>query len=247
MLWHCGMPKPGEPMGVPHSGRQVDCFGKFTAGRNAGGITLRKASMRTKKAVKQLSKAETLIATVGNRYTQSTPHLRELLDSASAIIAQAKTSLDANSASSAQKSAQFTKKHVRSRGTEAAATPKFTGNKTDFIRALVESRGASGAVPKEIAEVFTARHIDRTDNLIYNALNALVKRKKLIKKADRYFSVSVGSNAKSITPTKQRISPEGLKRTVQANKRRSKLGPAKKGIGPRKARGMKAPARKATA
>ena len=102
-------------------------------------------------------------------------------------------------------------------------------------------------MPKEIAEVFTARHIDRTDNLIYNALNALVKRKKLIKKADRYFSVSVGSNAKSITPTKQRISPEGLKRTVQANKRRSKLGPAKKGIGPRKARGTKAPARKATA
>ena len=177
--------------------------------------------MRTKKAVKQLSKAETLITTVASRYTQSTPHLRKLLDSASAIIGQAKGSLNGKSTPSARQPAQSTKRHVQPSGSEAAAvTPESTGNKTDFIRALVEACGTSGAVPKDIAEVFTSRHIDRTKNLIYNALSALVKQKKLKKRADRYFSASVGSNAKSIVPKKQRISPEGVKRIVQADKRR---------------------------
>ncbi|HEX4168016.1 MAG TPA: hypothetical protein VHZ55_21330, partial [Bryobacteraceae bacterium] len=76
------------------------------------------------------------------------------------------------------------------------------------------------AVPKDIAEVFTARHIGRSENLIYNALSTLVKQKKLKKQGGRYFATSIKSNAKSVAQQKQRISPQGLKRIVQANKRR---------------------------
>lgn len=65
----------------------------------------------------------------------------------------------------------------------------FTGNKTAFIAAVLASRGASGATPKEVGEVFTARKISRSDNLIYNTLSALVKQKKLERKDGRYYPI----------------------------------------------------------
>jgi hypothetical protein len=71
----------------------------------------------------------------------------------------------------------------------------------------------------EINEAFRARQIDRSRNLVYTALGALVKQKKLTKKGDRYFSASMDSTVKS-GPTKKRISPQGLKRISEASKQR---------------------------
>jgi hypothetical protein len=176
--------------------------------------------MRTKKALKQLNKAEALISTVANRYTPNTPQLQQLLHSAVSTIGRAKGTLDGLSARSAKKSAPSAKKEDDATESSGAASPAFTGNKTEFIRALVETRDAGGAVPKDIAEVFTARHIDRSENLIYNALSTLVKQKKLVKQGDRYFAPPVKSSTKSIAPRRQRISAQGLKRIIEANKRR---------------------------
>jgi hypothetical protein len=175
--------------------------------------------MRTKKALKQLSKAEALISTVANRYTPSKPQLQELLGSASATLGQAKNVLDNRSGQSGRTSTQATKKRSQPQGPETPATPEFTGNKTDFVRAVVEARGPLGAMPRDIDEAFTNRRIDRSKNLIYNSLSALVKQKKLKKKGDRYLSASIDSDAESVLP-KKRISPEGIKRIIEANKRR---------------------------
>jgi hypothetical protein len=175
--------------------------------------------MRTKKALKQLSKAEALITAVGRRYTATNSHFQELLDSASATIGQAKSVLGNRSASSDRTSAQPTKKRTQSQASEPLANPKFTGNKTDFVRAVVEAHGPSGATPTEIGEALTARRINRSKNLIYNALSALVNQKKLNKNGNRYVSASINSNVKSAEP-KKRISPEGLKRIREANQRR---------------------------
>ncbi|HEX4168974.1 MAG TPA: hypothetical protein VHZ55_26215 [Bryobacteraceae bacterium] len=218
--------------------------------------------MRTKKALKQLSKAEALITTVSSRYIDNTPQLRQLLDSAVAIIGQATGALDNQSSRSGGKPAQSPKKQDQATGSEGTATPAFSGNKTEFIRALVEARGAGGAVPKDIADVFTARHIGRSENLIYNALSTLVKQKKLKKQGGRYFAISMKSNAKSVAPQKHRISPQGLKRIIQGNKRRwarhraaqttqtpavSRLTrPLQKAVPPRKAIGKTIPAKRST-
>ncbi len=72
----------------------------------------------------------------------------------------------------------------------------FTGNKTAFISAILASRGAAGATPKEIGEIFNARKISRSDNLIYNTLSALVKQKKLDRKDGRYYPMEARRAAK---------------------------------------------------
>ena len=69
----------------------------------------------------------------------------------------------------------------------AAGEVEFSGNKTAFILGIVRAHGAAGAAPKEIAEVFTARKIARSDNLIYTTLSALAKQKKLKRRDGRYF------------------------------------------------------------
>ncbi|MGA8596605.1 MAG: hypothetical protein WB676_17995 [Bryobacteraceae bacterium] len=175
--------------------------------------------MRAKKALKQLTKAEALINTVADRYTPSDPRFKELLNSAEATVGQAKKVLDGRSGQASRTSAQTTKKGSQPQEPETAVTPEFTGNKTDFVRAVVEAHGTSGAAPREIDQAFTTRGIGRSKNLIYSALGALVRQKKLKKKGDRYLSVSVDSSVKSV-PQKKRISPEGLKRIIEANKRR---------------------------
>jgi hypothetical protein len=210
--------------------------------------------MRAKKALKQLSKAEALISTVANRYTPSDSHLRELLESTTATIGQAKSVLDSRFGRPGRTSTQPTKKQTQSQGPETAATAEFTGNKTDFVRAVVEARGTSGATPRNIDEAFTTRRIDRSKNLIYNSLSALVKQKKLKKQGDRYFSASMNTNIKSVLP-KKRISPEGLKRIIAANKRRwaqkkaaqgaqATTGRQKSNVGKRSAVARKATAKK---
>ena len=98
--------------------------------------------------------------------------------------------------------------------------PSFSGSKTDFVATIVKARGISGATPKEVSEVFSARRIPRRKNLIYNALSLLMRQRKLEKKDGRYFSVSADSREKPVAPRKWKISAEGLKRIKEANKRR---------------------------
>jgi hypothetical protein len=170
--------------------------------------------MRAKKALKQLGKTASLISTVKSRYTPHDPHLERLLDSVSALIEQAKSVLGGRSGQSPRTA---TNEESQPQGPKTAATPEFTGNKTDFVRAVVAAGGTLGAAPREINEAFRARQIDRSRNLVYTALGALVKQKKLTKKGDRYFSASMDSTVKS-GPTKKRISPQGLKRISEASK-----------------------------
>jgi hypothetical protein len=160
--------------------------------------------MRTKKALKQLNKAEALIRDVADRYTPREPQLQELLGSASSTIGQAKGVLDSRTAQSARPSAQATDKRSQPKKPETAATPEFSGNKTDFVRAVVKAGGRSGTTASEINEAFTVRRIERSKNLIYNSMSALVKQKKLKKQGDRYFSTSQDSNVNSGSP-KSRI------------------------------------------
>jgi hypothetical protein len=103
-------------------------------------------------------------------------------------------------------------------GTETA--PVFSGSKTDFVAAIVKARGISGATPKEVSDVFSARRIPRSKNLIYNALSFLVKQRKLEKKNSRYFSVSANFTEKPVPQRKWKISAEDLKRIREANKKR---------------------------
>ena len=170
--------------------------------------------MRVKKAFRQLSKAEALISAVADRYTPSDDHFRELLDSAKTSIGQARKALNGRSHQMPPTSEQAKKKE-----NQAGAIPEFNGNKTDFVRAVVEARGSSGATPTDINEAFAIRGISKSNNLVYNSLSALTKKGKLKKQGQRYFLVSSGSNPMSV-PAKKRISPEGLKRIIQANKRR---------------------------
>jgi hypothetical protein len=100
-------------------------------------------------------------------------------------------------------------------GPQAAALPEFTGNKTDFVRAIVRARGSLGATPSEIDEVFKARQIEKSKNFIYNALDALVKQNKFKRDNGRYFPPSTNAQGK-----RSRISPAGLKRIREANKKR---------------------------
>lgn len=74
----------------------------------------------------------------------------------------------------------------QSRGADGKA-PEFTGNKTQFVRAIVRSCGSMGATPKDIDQVFAKRRIERSKNAIYNALDSLVRQKKLRKHEGQYF------------------------------------------------------------
>ena len=46
-----------------------------------------------------------------------------------------------------------------------------------------------GAAPKEIDQVFAERGIEKSKNVIYNALFSLVRQKKLKKKDGQYFYI----------------------------------------------------------
>ena len=63
---------------------------------------------------------------------------------------------------------------------------EFTGNKRDFITAIVKSRGAAGIAPKEIEKIFSDRKIEKSRNLIYNALSMLVKQRVVSRDNGRY-------------------------------------------------------------
>src|ERR1700741_4355411 len=108
--------------------------------------------MRAKKAFRQLGKAEALINAVADRYTPSDANFRELLDSARASIGQARSALNSRLHHMAPRSEQ-----AKNKRNQAGAIPEFNGNKTDFVRALVEARGSSGATPRDINEAFVIR------------------------------------------------------------------------------------------
>ena len=57
------------------------------------------------------------------------------------------------------------------------------------MRAVVQIRGAAGATPKEIDQVFAERGIEKSKNAIYNALDSLVRQNKLKKKNNQYFHI----------------------------------------------------------
>jgi hypothetical protein len=100
---------------------------------------------------------------------------------------------------------------------------EFTGNKTAFVIAIVRAHGAAGAAPKEIRDVFTARKIPLSENLIYTTLSALAKDKKLQRRDGRYYASGAASVAQKnggASPTKRHISPAGLKAIREAVKKR---------------------------
>ena len=83
------------------------------------------------------------------------------------------------------------RRNGQSRRPDASKAPEFTGNKTEFVRAVVQSRGSAGAAPKDIDQGFVERGIEKSKNAIYNALDSLVRQKKLRKKEGHYFSLEV--------------------------------------------------------
>ena len=98
---------------------------------------------------------------------------------------------------------------------------EFTGNKTAFVVAIVNTHRAAGATPKEIREVFTSRKIPHSDNLIYTTLSALVKDKKLRRRDGRYFGTGSATVPKSVSaaPAKKKMSPAAIKKIREGVKK----------------------------
>ena len=89
------------------------------------------------------------------------------------------------------------------------AAVEFTGNKTAFVVAIVKARGAAGATPKEIREVFTTRKIPQSENLIYTTVSALVKEKKLRRHDGRYYGVASATVPAQGREALERLPPRG--------------------------------------
>lgn len=176
--------------------------------------------MRVKKALKQLGKAESLVDTVATRFTGIDVHLKELLDAATKAIGQAKSGLKGSPQKSPSPS-EPPSVAERSHGQAAnvGTLSEFNGNKRDFVRAIVRARGSSGVIPREVNEAFAVRGISKSKNFVYNSLNALTKQGDLKKKGNRYMSASVDSGQKRGL-AKNRLSPQGIKRIREANKKR---------------------------
>ena len=98
---------------------------------------------------------------------------------------------------------------TQSAPTGGLAGVPFTGNKTAFVVAIVHAHGTAGATPKEIREVFSARKIALSQNLIYTTLSPLANQKKLRRRDGRYFGL--GNATVSAPVAKRKISAEGLK------------------------------------
>jgi hypothetical protein len=132
---------------------------------------------------------------------------------------------------------------------------EFTGNKRDFVKAIVQSHGSEGIRPKEIERIFSDRKIDKGRNLIYNALSLLVKQGIMKRDNGRYSITSDKRSAVQKTrgaakrqeapsaPTASRkgaLTPAGRQKLAEAMKRRwaakRTAAQAKRGPGrPRKA------------
>ncbi len=103
----------------------------------------------------------------------------------------------------------------------------YKGNKTSLVADIVKTHGGTGATPKDVDAFFTAKNIKRSKNLIYNTLSYLVAQKKLVRREGKYYPVGGSSaspkktaSAPTATPSKRRLSPEGLKRIKEALKKR---------------------------
>jgi hypothetical protein len=53
---------------------------------------------------------------------------------------------------------------------------KFLGNKRELVKHIVQTSGPSGTTPRDIDQIFSDRKIQKSKNLIYNALSILVKQ-----------------------------------------------------------------------
>ncbi len=86
---------------------------------------------------------------------------------------------------------------------------EFTGNKRDFVTAIVKSRGSEGVTPKEIETIFSDRKIEKGRNLIYNALSLLVKQGLMKRDGGRYSISSDKQSAvrKTRGPAKREAAP----------------------------------------
>lgn len=102
-----------------------------------------------------------------------------------AVVVPESTADDRNSQRTVVRRANVSR-NGKSRGADVNA-PEFTGNKTEFVRAVVRARGSEGTTPKDIDQVFAKRRIERSKNAIYNALDSLVRQKKLRKHEGHYF------------------------------------------------------------
>jgi len=109
----------------------------------------------------------------------------------------------------------------------------YAGNKTALVSDIVKSFGSAGATPKDVDAFFNAKNIKRSTNLVYNTLSYLVTRKRLVRRDGKYFlpgatpapatkkaPAKKKAAAPAKTPTKRRLSPEGLKRIKEALKKR---------------------------
>jgi hypothetical protein len=112
---------------------------------------------------------------------------------------------------------------------------EFTGNKRDFVTAIVKSRGSAGIAPKEIERIFSDRKIEKGRNLIYNALSLLVKQGLMTRDNGRYSITRDKQSAvrrtrgaanreeapaESTASRKVGMTPEGRQKLAEAMKKR---------------------------
>lgn len=102
------------------------------------------------------------------------------------------TALGRHTTTSPRGVAQPSKKQVSSGDSGGKGSPEFTGNRTEFIRAIIDSRASSGLTPREIAEAFNARRVARGKNLIRNTLYQMLEDKRLKRENGRYFPSQPG-------------------------------------------------------
>ncbi len=112
---------------------------------------------------------------------------------------------------------------------------EFTGNKRDFVTAIVKSRGSEGITPREIERIFSDRKIEKGRNLIYNALSLLVKQGRMKRDGGRYTIAGArqsavhktrgaGKREKAPSASTARrsggLTPEGRQKLAEAMKKR---------------------------
>jgi hypothetical protein len=89
--------------------------------------------------------------------------------------------------------------------------PAFDGkSKTAFVFEIIRSRGAAGATPKEVQEVFTRQGLETGKNTIYTALSSFVKQRKLKNKNGRYVAIAGKASPKPVPSTAGKNSIGGI-------------------------------------
>jgi hypothetical protein len=115
---------------------------------------------------------------------------------------------------------------------DAASGLEFNGSRSEFVTAILKHSGSAGATPQEVANIFAARKIAISKNLVYNVVSLLFKQKRVKKAGGRYYWTTRGAAAApapaAAAPKKRRISEEGMRRIIAATKKRWALQRAAK-------------------